>query len=71
MFCNKPFIRILKYLFLRISSKEDVFLQILRLQNNQLSLNSTPEPLLADSQVSNLLVEGNLFEIKVKIYEVF
>ena len=40
-------------------------MQILRLQNNCLSLNSIPELLLAESCVSTLLLEGNLFEMKV------
>jgi len=39
-------------------------LKILRLQNNCLSLNSIPELLLAESCVSTLLLEGNLFEMK-------
>jgi len=39
-------------------------LRVLRLQNNQLSLNNIPETLLADSQVATLLLEGNRFEIK-------
>lgn len=39
-------------------------LKILRLQNNRLSLNSVTETLLAESQVSSLLLEGNLFEMK-------
>ena len=42
-------------------------LKILRLQNNRLSLNGIPEALLAHSSVSNLMVEGNLFEIKESI----
>eukprot|EP00090_Calanus_glacialis_P038750 TRINITY_DN67547_c0_g1_i1.p1 TRINITY_DN67547_c0_g1~~TRINITY_DN67547_c0_g1_i1.p1 ORF type:complete len:213 (-),score=66.72 TRINITY_DN67547_c0_g1_i1:161-748(-) len=39
-------------------------LKVLRLQNNQLSINSIPEPLLADSTVSTILLEGNMFELK-------
>lgn len=39
-------------------------LRILRLQNNRLSLNDIPETLLAQSFVSTLMLEGNLFEVK-------
>ena len=39
--------------------------KVLRLQNNSLSLNSIPESLLADSCVSTLMLEGNMFEMKV------
>ena len=39
-------------------------LRILRLQNNSLSLNAIPETLLAQSFVSTLMLEGNLFETK-------
>ena len=39
-------------------------LRILRLQNNRLSLNDIPETLLAQSFVSTLMLEGNLFEAK-------
>ena len=39
-------------------------LRILRLQNNCLSLNAIPETLLAQSFVSTLMLEGNLFQTK-------
>ena len=39
-------------------------LRVLRLQNNRLSLNDIPETLLAQSFVSTLMLEGNLFEAK-------
>ena len=39
-------------------------LKILRLQNNQLSLNNIPEALLAESSINTILLEGNRFELK-------
>jgi len=39
-------------------------LKTLRLEENCLALDSIPTPLLADSGVSLLAVEGNLFDIK-------
>ena len=44
---------------------EHIEKKVLRLQNNSLSLNSVPESLLADSCVSTLMLEGNMFEMKV------
>lgn len=38
-------------------------LRTLRLQGNQLTLNSIPEPLLSDSKVCHILLEGNRFEV--------
>ena len=42
-------------------------LRVLRLQNNRISLNAIPETLLAQSFVSALMLEGNLFETKESI----
>lgn len=39
-------------------------LKVLRLEENCLQISSIPTSLLADSQVSLLAVEGNLFELK-------
>lgn len=39
-------------------------LRTLRLEENCLQLTSIPKPILIDSSVSNLALEGNLFEIK-------
>lgn len=39
-------------------------LKVLRLEENCLQLNSIPEEILTDSQISLLAIEGNLFEAK-------
>lgn len=39
-------------------------LKTLRIEENCLSINSMPTKVLRESQISSLLVEGNLFEMK-------